>query len=139
MSSGVAVHDDCLQVFQELKLKKKYKYIIYKLSEDQKEIVVDKTDEESDYDTFINALPENEPRYAIYDFEYEKAGEGTRNKICFFAWTPDTSKIKQKMIYASSKDALRKKLVGIAVEVQCTDLDEVEHSSVLDKVSRSSS
>jgi hypothetical protein len=39
--------------------------------------------------------------------------------------TPDTSKVRSKMLYASSKDALRRKLVGIAIEVQGTDLDEV--------------
>jgi hypothetical protein len=37
---------------------------------------------------------------------------------------PDTSKIKQKMLYASSKDALRKKLVGIGSEIQGTDFSE---------------
>jgi hypothetical protein len=49
--------------------------------------------------------------------------------------SPDTSKIKQKMIYASSKDGLRKKLDGVYTEIQCTDLSEVSHETVLDKVS----
>jgi cofilin len=49
---------------------------------------------------------------------------------------PDTAKIKQKMLYASSKDALRKKLVGIATEIQATDLSEIAYDVVLDKVSK---
>jgi cofilin len=48
--------------------------------------------------------------------------------------SPDTAKIKQKMIYASSKDGLRKKLDGVYTEIQCTDLSEVSHETVLDKV-----
>ncbi len=47
---------------------------------------------------------------------------------------PDTAKIKQKMVYAASKDALRRKLDGIYTEIQCTDLAEVSHETVLDKV-----
>jgi cofilin len=38
------------------------------------------------------------------------------------------------MLYASSKDALRKKLVGVASEIQCTDLSEIAYDVVLDKV-----
>jgi hypothetical protein len=38
---------------------------------------------------------------------------------------PDTAKIKERMIYASSKDTLRRSLDGIAVEIQGTDADEV--------------
>ena len=71
-----------------------------------------------------------------------------RNKICFVCWyvwpclwltrrSPDDSKVKQKMLYASSKDALRKALVGIATEIQGTDMSEVSYETVLDKVSRS--
>jgi cofilin len=36
---------------------------------------------------------------------------------------------------ASSKDAVRKKLIGIATEIQATDLDEVDYQEVLAKVS----
>lgn len=53
--------------------------------------------------------------------------------------SPDTSKIKPKMLYASSKDALRKKLDGIYTEIQCTDLSEVSYETVLDKVTRMTS
>lgn len=137
MSSGVAVNDACLEIFQELKLRHKYKYIIFKLSDDNKEIVVENSAESADYSDFLGQLPESEPRYAIYDFEYEKPGEGLRSKIVFYAWTPDTSKVRAKMLYASSKDALRRKLVGIAIEVQGTDLSEVDEEAVLEKAQRS--
>ena len=53
--------------------------------------------------------------------------------------SPDTSKVKQKMLYASSKEALRKKLDGIYTEIQCTDLSEVSYETVLDKVTRMTS
>ncbi|GAA5847274.1 hypothetical protein JCM9279_000214 [Rhodotorula babjevae] len=137
-SSGVAVHPTCLEAYQSLKLGKKLKFIVFKLSSDNKEIVVDAQSESASYDDFLDALPPNSPRYAVYDFEYEK-GEGKRNKLCFYAWSPDEAKIKDKMLYASSKDALRRSLVGIASEIQGTDSSEVAYDEVLDKVTRMSS
>lgn len=119
----------------ELKLRKKYKYIIYRLNDDNTSIIIDKKVEKSDkYEDFITELPEDDCRYAVCDFEFEKSpGEGIRNKICFVVWVPDTSKVRQKMLYASSKDALRKKLAGVATEVQATDMSEVSHEAILDK------
>ena len=62
------------------------KYIIYKISDDQKEIVVDETGTEQDYEVFrkkLVAKQENSgkdrPSYAVYDVEFElDGGEGKR-------------------------------------------------------------
>lgn len=43
--------------------------------------------------------------------------------------SPDDSKVKQKMLFASSKEALRRSLVGIATEIQGTDFSEVTHEA----------
>lgn len=43
--------------------------------------------------------------------------------------SPDDSKIKSKMLFASSKDALRKALVGISAEIQGTDFSEVDYTT----------
>ncbi|KAI8822049.1 uncharacterized protein EV422DRAFT_414700 [Fimicolochytrium jonesii] len=138
-SSGVGVQDTAVEAFQDLKLKKKYRFIIFKINDTNTEIGVEKTVETGDYDSFVGSLPPDQCRYCVYDFQYDTAGEGTRNKILFYVWSPDTSKIKQKMLYAASKDALRKKLDGIYTEIQCTDLSEVSYETVLDKVTRMTS
>ncbi|CAE6458281.1 unnamed protein product [Rhizoctonia solani] len=141
MSSGVAVNPDCVQAYQQLKMpeqkqsKDKGKYIIFKLSDDMKQIIVEKTSSDTNYDSFTKDLPETEPRWAVYDVEFEKDG-GKRNKLTFISWSPDDAKIKQKMVYASSRDALRRSLDGIAAEIQATSSDEVAWESVLDKASR---
>jgi len=44
--------------------------------------------------------------------------------------------MKAKMLYASSKDAIRKKLVGIGAEIQGTDFSEIDFDTVLERVSR---
>ncbi|KAG8942721.1 cofilin [Tulasnella sp. 424] len=135
-TSGVAVNQACLDQYQELKLKKQHKYVIYKLNPNMTEIIVDKSSKDTDYETFLGDLPVDEPRWAVYDFEYSKGDAGKRNKLVFYSWNPDGAKIKQKMVYASSRDTLRKALVGIAAEIQGTDLDEVGHDTVFDRVSK---
>ncbi|KAJ7784303.1 actin depolymerizing factor [Mycena metata] len=136
MSSGVGVNDDCLTQFSTLKLGKRYKYIIFALNQNNTEIVVEKTSDSQNYDDFLADLPESECRWAVYDLEFEKEDGGKRNKIVFYSWSPDTAKVKAKMVFASSKDALRRSLVGISTEIQGTDFSEVAHEVVLDKASR---
>lgn len=41
--------------------------------------------------------------------------QGTRTKLTFVVWAPSTASIKQKMVSASSKDALKKKFDGVQV------------------------
>ncbi|KAF9974243.1 cofilin [Actinomortierella ambigua] len=132
--SGVAAQQACIEAFTDLKLGKKHKYIIYKISDDLKSIEVEKTaGPEATYDEFIGDLPKDDCRYAVYDFTYKNA-DGERAKIVFYGWSPDDAKIKKKMIYASSKDTLRKGLNGVGVEIQGTDFDEVSYETVLEKM-----
>ena len=39
------------------------------------------------------------------------------------------------MLYASSKDAIRKKFQGIAADVQGTDFDEVDYDTIVQDIS----
>lgn len=80
-----------------------------------------------------------------------------RSKITFIAWSPDDAGIQvcsstlanllsgqalisftqqPKMVYASSKDALKRALNGIATELQANDEDDIEYQSILNKVSK---
>ena len=102
-SSGVSVAPECTQIFNELKLGKPrtIKWIIYKISDDWKEIVVEETSTDPDYSKFreklINAKSKNKRgevgiggRYAVFDVQYEaENGEGQRSKIAFISWVPD--------------------------------------------------
>ena len=52
---------------------------------------------------------------------------------CHSCRIPDTARIKEKMMYASSKENLKRKLNGIQVEVQATDASEIEQSVMHEK------
>ena len=80
------MNDQAVEVFQDLKLKKKYTYIIYKLNETNTEIVVEKTASDASYADFVASLPKNDCRYCVFDFNYEVPNEGARNKLLFYVW-----------------------------------------------------
>jgi len=136
--SGVKVNDACIKKWEELK-SQKIKACNFKLSKDLKEIVVDEgseiapNSEGSAWKEWGASLPDNECRYAIYDVEMKidmgsGTPPGTRTKLVFVVWAPQTASIRQKMVSASSKDALKKKLDGVQVEWQLTGRDELEAS-----------
>lgn len=125
-ASGMAVDDDCKLKFLELKAKRTYRFIVFKIEEKQKQVVVEKLGEPSDsYENFTASLPADECRYAVYDFDFVTDENCQKSKIIFIAWSPDTSKVRSKMIYASSKDRFKRELDGIQVELQATDPTEM--------------
>jgi len=87
---SVSVAPECISTFNELKLGKgSIKFIIYKLSDNYKEVVVEETSQEPDWEVFREKLISAKaihkgkegsgPRYAVYDFDYElPGGEGKR-------------------------------------------------------------
>ncbi|KAK7512399.1 cofilin [Phyllosticta citricarpa] len=154
---SVSVAPDCVSVFNDLKLGKDLKWIVYQIADNGKEIVVEKTEkkssetEEEQWNKFreflLNSKTKNKAgvegagaRYAVYDVEYAAAasnyGEGTRNKIAFLSWIPDTLAPWPKMVYSSSKDALKRALNGIAVDIQANDEADIEYDTILNHVSK---
>jgi cofilin len=49
--------------------------------------------------------------------------------------SPDTSRVKAKMMYASSKDRFRRELDGVHYELQATDASEMDIEVIKDRVS----
>mmetsp|Transcript_10129 Transcript_10129/g.17331 ORF Transcript_10129/g.17331 Transcript_10129/m.17331 type:complete len:142 (-) Transcript_10129:67-492(-) len=136
MASGISVASEVVDTFNDIKLSHKHRYSIYKRNADNTEIVLESVaDPSKTYDDFCAALPPNECRYGIFDLEYSKSeADGMRQKIIFVVWAPDSARIKDKMLTASSKDAIKKQLVGISTEMQATDAGELDYNLLIDKV-----
>jgi cofilin len=142
MASGVKVQDECRDAFQTIKLKKNQRYIVFRISKGLDTIEIEKqAPPECTYDDLVEdfkkAEADKECRYAVFDAKYQKEGKGEHNKLCFIVWSPDTATVKQKMLYSSSKDALKKALGdGIAKEVQANDHSDLAWDNVLEQISR---
>ncbi|KAG6791724.1 actin-depolymerizing factor isoform X1 [Populus alba x Populus x berolinensis] len=125
-ASGMAVDDECKLRFMELKAKRSHRFIVFKIEEKIQQVVVETLGEpQQSYDDFTASLPANECRYAVYDFDFTTDENVQKSKIFFVAWSPDTSKIRSKMLYASSRDRFRRELDGVQVELQATDPSEI--------------
>jgi len=128
--SAVPVSDDCIDKFNEMKLKHNKRFIIYKI-ENEKIVIEHEADSDATYADFNDKLPDAEPRYAVVDFAYSTDDGRPQSKLLFVLWSPDNSPVKFKMVYASSKDNIKRKLVGVAKELQANDRSEVEELEVV--------
>ncbi|KAG8449538.1 hypothetical protein GDO86_016257 [Hymenochirus boettgeri] len=149
MASGVTVNDEVIKVFNEMKvrksstpeeIKKRKKAVLFCLSPDKREIIVEQAKQilvgeigetvEDPYRTFVNLLPLDDCRYGLYDATYETK-ESKKEDLVFIFWAPDNAPLKSKMIYASSKDAIKKKFTGIKHEWQVNGLDDIKDRTTL--------
>ncbi|KAM0853119.1 hypothetical protein ACQ4PT_051301 [Festuca glaucescens] len=125
-ASGLAVHDDCKIKFSDLKARRGFRFIVFKIDEKAMEIKVERLGETSHgYEEFTNSLPADECRYAVYDLDFVTDENCQKSKIFFFSWSPDTARTRSKMLYASSKDRFRREMDGIQCEIQATDPSEM--------------
>ena len=136
--SGVTIVDDCITSYNDMKLKHDKRFLIYRITEDGKQIVIEQVgDKNSTYEDFRTALlAKDGPRYAVVDFLYKKSEGLVQDKLVFIFWCPDSSKIKAKMLYATSLDSLTKPLNGIAKVIQANDADDVDESEVQAQLAR---
>ncbi|KAJ5152142.1 cofilin [Penicillium capsulatum] len=143
LASGVSVQDECITKFNELRLSKgKVKYVIYKISDNKKDVVVDKVGEDHDYEVFRTDLENAKdsqgrpaPRYATYDVEYDLGGgEGKRSKIIFISWVPSETPTLWSMIYASTREVLKNAL-NVSTSIHADDKSDIEWKAVLSEAS----
>ncbi|VEL29673.1 unnamed protein product [Protopolystoma xenopodis] len=98
-------------------------------------VVYEIRSEASTFDDFLNLLVErgNQPCYAVLDYCCDSIIGST---LCFVHWcvilfifiicrVPDDATVKSKLIYAGSKDAIRKLCEGIKFEVQASELSDI--------------
>lgn len=129
-STGVVVADDVTFAFNEFKLKKgefKLRYFVYKMSDDKKTIVIEKKgDLTKTYEDFVADLPEHDCRYGVVDLDFESDDGRPTSKLVFISWNPDTAKIRAKMLYSGSKEAIKSALNGVGIHINATDHSELD-------------
>ncbi|XP_052810201.1 uncharacterized protein LOC128238378 [Mya arenaria] len=151
MSSGISPNSDCSAKWDELMQKRLHSYIVYKISDDAKQIEVDRCGEKKsvkgkggddeatdfqDYDDmieYIKSLGEKECRYIVFDCDFSNT---KLNKVLFILWCPDTANIKNKMVYTASQKGLCEKLTGAKTMVQCNDFSDLAWKDLSEKATR---
>uniref|UniRef100_A0AAA9TFT4 Destrin, actin depolymerizing factor n=1 Tax=Bos taurus TaxID=9913 RepID=A0AAA9TFT4_BOVIN len=151
-ASGVQVADEVCRIFYDMKvrkcstpeeIKKRKKAVIFCLSADKKCIIVEEGKEilvgdvgvtiTDPFKHFVGMLPEKDCRYALYDASFETK-ESRKEELMFFLWAPELAPLKSKMIYASSKDAIKKKFQGIKHECQANGPEDLNRACIAEKL-----
>eukprot|EP01025_Chloroclados_australasicus_P039958 TRINITY_DN4161_c0_g1_i4.p1 TRINITY_DN4161_c0_g1~~TRINITY_DN4161_c0_g1_i4.p1 ORF type:complete len:579 (-),score=52.44 TRINITY_DN4161_c0_g1_i4:1921-3657(-) len=130
--TGFQLAEDALNLYEEMRLHQTYKWLIMELNPVTHEIDVSNAgDAQSSFKDLVEQLP-------IYKCAYAAYNQGERSwglmKIVFINWCPDGSPVKQRMIYASSKDFLKQFLGNVVLEIQATDHEDLDEAHVLSQI-----
>lgn len=162
VKSGVKVSQELLDEVAKFEkaASNPYDYMLFKLSEDGSEVVLDlavpKGTSEEQYASvdmkygmkrnlygFFEALkhaklPNGKPacRYGVCYVEYHTDDRGTSSQPAFFYYGNSQASIKDKMVYSSSQHAVKEKIKSIQFQVEVNDEDDLDFKEIVHKVSR---
>eukprot|EP00755_Sulcionema_specki_P027259 Sspe_Gene.1761::Locus_586_Transcript_1_1_Confidence_1.000_Length_602::g.1761::m.1761/K05765/CFL; cofilin len=94
-----------------------------------------------DKGTFLRRLPGCHPEgrrpvLHLWDYCFEKDDGVSKTKLFFITWNPDAGKVKTRMLYSGSKDALKKKIAGGLIELQANDIGDLDEKDILGKAKK---
>ncbi|KAH0789918.1 putative actin depolymerizing factor [Histomonas meleagridis] len=132
MFTGIKIHDDCMQVFNDFKIGHKYSYVLFTISNDERFIVVDKKGPKGKtYEDLINDLPQRDICFAVYDYDFHDEEGNLRNRLIFISWVPNNAPARRKMISASTRVTFKNALPGVGLGIQANDYSEIQESELL--------
>eukprot|EP00600_Ochromonadales_sp_CCMP1393_P012130 CAMPEP_0174997016 /NCGR_PEP_ID=MMETSP0005-20121125/718_1 /TAXON_ID=420556 /ORGANISM="Ochromonas sp., Strain CCMP1393" /LENGTH=169 /DNA_ID=CAMNT_0016251493 /DNA_START=35 /DNA_END=544 /DNA_ORIENTATION=- len=113
----------CQDTFQELKLRRKHRYIIFKLGDE--EIEVENVGERNaSFEQLTTVLPFTDCRFCIYDQDYKTSDGRPASKLWFISWFPRNSTTHHKMAYTSAKGKFRETIPGV-FDIQVSSTEEL--------------
>ena len=121
-SGSINISDEITVAFREIN-DRKARFLVAKINEDATVINLEtKGERDATFDDFVKAIPMDEPRYAVFDLEFQSDDGRTVNKMVFLSYVPDACKaMAAKFQYANSKDAMKHKCSPVAKEIQVND------------------
>ncbi|KAA8498694.1 Cofilin [Porphyridium purpureum] len=142
MASNINVPEKLKAEFDGLVHGHKYRAVIAKITPDFTSVEVESTlpalqdmvDPGPAYKEMVDMLPEHGCRYILYDFQWQSSATITHSKVILILWSSETSKVREKMIYASSQECILNAVPDIQRQVQATDEDEISYPVVLKRI-----
>eukprot|EP01005_Ploeotia_sp_CARIB1_P001602 NODE_519_length_765_cov_412.993730_g510_i0.p1 GENE.NODE_519_length_765_cov_412.993730_g510_i0~~NODE_519_length_765_cov_412.993730_g510_i0.p1 ORF type:complete len:156 (+),score=33.34 NODE_519_length_765_cov_412.993730_g510_i0:66-470(+) len=131
-ASGIGPTDEALAAYQEIKTKRTCRYVEFQI-EGTSIVPGKKGDRDSTWSDFTAQFPKDACRYYLFDYPFVTPDGAQKDKLVFVFWAPDTCKVKEKMLAASSKEAFRAKMEGV-VEFQCNDMSDAAESELKSKL-----
>lgn len=93
MQASLNIDESIAARFTELRMKRAHRYLIVSINQDGTQATVETTGaRDQSFDSFKASVPTDEPRYAIYDLEYNTKDGRKESKLVFVMYSPDTCK-----------------------------------------------
>jgi len=90
------------------------------------------------WDEFCSILPDNETRYAVYNFKYVSPQDDiTREKKLFIMWAPENATTKDKLIVTMHAKDVHNRLAPGAINIQANDMIDISYNSILKRIKKS--
>jgi cofilin len=139
------LHGDCSLRYRELQhYRSKWKFIIFRLSEDEREIVVEHAGPRTaTFEDFEGYFPTNDIRWAVYDVRYQTLSGAQRSRVVFITWVPDTiqrdtfrESARVKSNGLTHSHPLKSSFEGVACSIQANAPGDLTLSGFLERASR---
>uniref|UniRef100_A0A8C5VVJ1 ADF-H domain-containing protein n=1 Tax=Microcebus murinus TaxID=30608 RepID=A0A8C5VVJ1_MICMU len=123
----------CLRKSTQGEIKKRKQAVLFCLSDNKRQIIVEEAKQILVGDAGDAAEdPTHLCEAALCDATCETK-EPKKEDLASIFWAPESAPLNSKMIYASSKDTIKKKFTDIKHEWQVNGLDDIKDHSTLGK------
>ncbi len=131
MRTGIKPDEDLIAEYQNLKIHNTLRVMILDINKDKLECVF-KADSNFNYKDLFAQLPSNEPRFIVYDFDYETNENPPRktNKLIFIFWCPLTAPATKRFTYSSSIGEIVNTLGAIQKQFQVDDFAGLDYETI---------
>lgn len=133
MRSGIKPDEQMVEEYKKLKFGKEEKVWVLAINESQSKLeVLFKGGKEFEFKELVDQLPSNEPRFVVYDFEYETDENPPRktSKLIFIFWCPMTSGAQKRFKYSSSISEIVSTLGAIQKQFQLDDYSGIDSEEI---------
>eukprot|EP01080_Neovahlkampfia_damariscottae_P008554 gene8554-377_t len=134
----VTVDPEITSLYQELKMKEKYSWLVYNMDSTFEKIeFLSKSEENTvlDLNELRKHFPENECRMATILYKWKLENNSERAKILHICWCPLASKVKERMCFAGAIGYLLKETKNEFI-LQADDMDGLSDDVIYEKLTQ---
>ncbi len=130
-TTGIEIPPELIEEYNKMRFEKKPQGMVLKIHDGQ--ITLEKRSDEP-FDHLVQSLPDNEPRYVLYDFPIKNRVGLDDTRMLFLFWMPMESSVRDRMAYAGTKKSITSSFSGISTQIQEDDKSALTMEKVKKKI-----
>ncbi len=119
--------------YDELRFSKSTGLLVLKI---ENEKIILEREEVLPFDEFKETLPDDEPRFILYDAPVKNRVGMDDKRMVFIFWMPMEAPVRLRMTYAGAKNYVRDVFQGISATIQFDDKSEMTLEAIQKRIMR---